>query len=76
MPIPIEAYAKPQWVRVKERYTIAGITNQRARFIDYGQYKRNYRHGYFPQPGYNPNHNSTRLERVRLDSDNVTHKGY
>lgn len=76
MPIPIEAYAKPEWVRLRDRYTVAGIENQKARFIDYGAYPRSYRNGYFPQPGYNPNHNSITIERVRMDNDDVVHRPY
>jgi hypothetical protein len=71
----IEDFKKPRWIRMRERYTIAGIPNQRARFMDYSQFKRSYRHGRFPQPGYNPNHDSTRVERIRLDRDDVTLKG-
>jgi hypothetical protein len=74
MPIPIEEFVNPSFIRLRTRYTIAGIENQRARFMKFEQYPRRYRHGYFPQAGYNPNHQSTRVERVRLDNDSITLK--
>lgn len=80
MPISIDEYALPRWVRVRERYTVAGIENQKAKFSeivhDTANNKRKYRHGVWLQPGYNPNHNSTRVESTRLDSDDYTLKGY
>lgn len=79
MPISMNEYALPRCVRLRERYTIAGIENQKARFseivFDTENNKRKYRAGYI-QPGYNPNHDSTRVESTRLDSDDYTLKGY
>lgn len=72
MPIPIEAFVNPKWIRLQERYTIAGIENAKARFIDFENYPRNYRDGVFPQAGYNVNHNSIRVERVNLKNDDIT----
>lgn len=76
MPIPIEEFVNPSFIRLRTRYTIAGIEDSKARFINYEDYPRRYRHGDFLQPGYNPNHNSTRVERVNLRNDNITFKGY
>lgn len=76
MPIPIEDFAAPKWIRMRERYTIAGMENKRDIFMKFEQYPRSYRGGVYPQPGYNVNHNSTRIERIRLDTDDVTLKGY
>ena len=76
MPIPIEEFVNPSFIRLRDRYTIAGIENQKARFMVIGQYPRRYRHGYWPQAGYNPNHQTTRVERIRLDTDDITLRGY
>lgn len=72
MPIDISEFAEPRWIRLRERYTIAGIENQKARFMNFEQHPRSYRHGFFPQGGYNPNHNSIRVEKIRLDADDYT----
>lgn len=80
MPISIREYALPRWIRLRERYTIAGVENQRARFSeilhDTANNKRKYRDGEWLQAGYNPNHDSTQMERIRIDSDDITLKGY
>lgn len=76
MPIEIEEFVNPSFIRLRERYTVAGIPDQRARFIVIEQYPRRYRYGYWPQAGYNPNHQTTRVERIRLDSDDITLRGY
>jgi hypothetical protein len=66
MPVTEADLRHPYWIRVRDRYTIAGIENDKAVFMNYEDYPRNYRGGDFPQAGYNPNHNSTRVERVNL----------
>ena len=80
MPIPMSDYALPKWIRLRDRYTVAGIENQKARFSeivhDTANDKRKYKHGIWLQAGYNPNHDSTRIENIKLDSDDVTLKGY
>jgi len=80
MPIPMSSYALPRWIRLRERYTIAGVENQKARFSeilhDTANDRRKYKYGEWLQAGYNPNHDSTRVEKIRLDSDDVTLKGY
>lgn len=75
MPIDISEFAEPRWIRLRTRYTIAGLTSAKERFMKFEQYPRSYRNGVFPQAGYNPNHNSTRVEKIRLDSDDYTLKG-
>lgn len=76
MPIPIEDYATPKWIRFRERYTIAGIEDAKAVFVDFDQYPRSYRDGVYPQAGYNVNHNSTRVEKINLRNDDITLKPY
>jgi hypothetical protein len=66
MPIDISEYAEPKWIRLRDRYTIAGIEDDKAVFMNYENYPRRYRYGYWPQAGYNPNHDSTRVEQINL----------
>jgi hypothetical protein len=74
MPLDISEYAEPYWIRVRDRYTIAGIESDKAVFMNYEDYPRNYRGGDFPQAGYNPSHNSTRVERINLKQWDYTLK--
>lgn len=74
MPISMDEYREPAWIRDRVRYTIAGLTDQKSRFIDTADYPRNYRGGEFKQAGYNVNHQSTRVERINLKSDDITLK--
>jgi hypothetical protein len=74
MPISIEEYREPSWIRSRERYTIAGLTDQKARFMNFEQYPRSYRGGVFKQPGYNVNHQAIRVERINMRSDDITLK--
>lgn len=76
MPVPIEDYITPKFIRLSERYTIAGVEDAKARFMDFEQYPRSYRNGIFPQAGYNVNHNSIRVEKVNLENDAITLKPY
>ncbi len=80
MPIAIEEFATPKFIRMRTRYTVAGIENHQARFsqvvYDTQNDARKYRNGDWPRAGYNPNHQSTRVERVRLVSDDYTLKPY
>jgi len=74
MPISEDEYREPSWIRYRKGYTIARDTNQRSRFIVGGDYPRSYRGGDIKQPGYNPNHQSTRVERINLYTDDLTLK--
>lgn len=74
MPISIDAYSEPAWIRDRVRYTIAGLTDKKSRFINTAQYPRSYRGGAFKQAGYNVNHQSTRVERINMSSDDITLK--
>lgn len=74
MPIPIEDFMYPKFIKYKTRYPIS--ENKKDRFYDFSSDTRSYRSGDFPQPGYNPNHNSTRVEKVRVNSDDISLKPY
>ncbi len=74
MPISEEVYREPSWIRYRKGWTIARQTNQRSRFMVFSDYPRNYRGGDFKTPGYNPNHQSVRVEKVNLYTDDLTLK--
>ena len=71
MPIDISEFATPRFIKLQERWPMS--YNQKDRFIDYSADTRRYRgEAGFPQPGYNPNHNSTKVEKIKLDVDDIT----
>ncbi len=74
MPISLDEYREPKWTRHRKRYTMAGQTDAKSRFIKFEQYPRNYRGGVFPQPGYNVNHQAIRVEKTNLERDDYTLK--
>lgn len=76
MPISLDEYANPAWIRHRVGYTIAAIHDKKARFMNYENYPRDYRGGDIKRPGYNPNHQSTRIERINLTSDSLTLRPY
>lgn len=67
-------YREPAWIRHRVGYTMAAIYDKKARFMDYAQYPRSYRNGELKQPGYNPNHQAIRVEKVNLTRDDLTLK--
>lgn len=79
MPVSIDAYAKPSWVKHDVRYPL--IPDKEARFNTIcprdtmARYNGDSDTGW-KQSGYNPNHNSTRVERINLKTDNITLKPY
>jgi hypothetical protein len=76
MPIDIADYALPKWIKIDTRYPLSA--NQLSRFMRYEDYPRNYRGGEdgksFPQGGYNPNHQSTQVEKINMYTDEFTLK--
>jgi hypothetical protein len=74
MPISIDEYREPKWIRFRERYGVGGSTNKKDRFYKFESNPRAYRGGVFKQPGYNPNHQSISIEKVNLESDDITLK--
>ena len=74
MPISIEEFREPKLVRYQTRYPIS--TNSKDRFMNFADYPRSYRGegGTFPQAGYNPHHQSTSVEKVNLETDNLVFK--
>jgi len=81
MPIDISEYATPRLFRLRDRYPMS--YNKEDRFNEIcprdfaGRYRGSEgREGGWKQAGYNPNHQSTRVEKIRVRSDDVTLKPY
>jgi hypothetical protein len=81
MPISIEEFANPKFVKYQERYPMS--YNKEDRFNEIfpmhfaGRYPGNEgREGGFKFGGYNSNSQSTRVERIKIRSDNITLRPY
>ena len=75
----MDEFREPKWIKYKTRYTLS--ENKKDRFMKFDSRNpaaiRSYRgEEGFPQPGYNPNHNSTRVEKINMESDSVTFREY
>jgi hypothetical protein len=77
MPIDISEYATPKFIRMQTRYPFS--TNQQDRFNEVNPMmcaKRFMgsvgREGGWKYPGYNPHHQSTRTEVIKVRSDDLT----
>lgn len=73
MPISIDAYREPKFIKYKTRYPLS--EDPRDRFYKFETNPRSYRDGVFKQPGYNPKHNSITVERININSDDITVRG-
>ena len=81
MPITEDEYREPRLARYQERYPMSYDKNDRftgtivnpkvfvgrSVSIDGTGWK---------QPGYNPNHNSTSIEKINITTDNITLRPY
>lgn len=81
MPISIDEYATPKFVRLQDRYPMSYNKEDRFNEINPRHYVGRYpgeegREGGWKQAGYNPNHQTTRVEKIRVRSDDVTLKPY
>ena len=74
MPISMEAYRQPKWIRYREKQPFS--TNKKDKFYKFETAPRSFRGGDFKQAGYNPNYDSTRVENINLKSDDYTLKPY
>jgi hypothetical protein len=77
MPIPIEDYATPAFIRYQERYPMSYDKEDRFNEINPRHAVERYpgdegREGGWKQAGYNPNHQSTTIEHIRVRSDDIT----
>ena len=81
MPIDISEYATPKFIRLRDRYPMS--YNKEDRFNEVfpldnaARYQGDEgREGGWKQAGYNPHHQSTRIEKIRVRSDDITLKPY
>jgi len=74
MTISINEFRNPKFQRYRTRYPLS--ENKKDRFYKFETNPRSFRGADFKQAGYNANHNSTRVERVNLKSDDYTLKPY
>ena len=76
MPIPIEEFANPSFIKHREGYGIGRIETPRAKYTEIVWMEENdtrrFRDGQWPRAGYNVNRNATRVERVRITNDSLT----
>lgn len=81
MPISIEEFATPQLTKLQQRYPISYVKEDRFNEINPRHEVSRYmgsegREGGWKLAGYNPNHQSTRIEKIRVRSDDITIKPY
>jgi hypothetical protein len=81
MPIPIEDYANPTFIRYKERYPLSEDKEDRFNEVFPLHYAGRYqgedgREGGWKQSGYNPNHQTVAKEKIRVRSENIIIKPY
>lgn len=79
MPIDISEYATPKFQRLRERYPISYNKNDRINAVPLGQDAGRYQgtegpEGGWKQAGYNPKHQSTRVEKIRLNNLDIVLK--
>jgi hypothetical protein len=81
MPISIEEFATPRLIRLEERYPMSYDKEDRFNEVCPRHHASRYqgdqgREGGWKQAGYNPNHQTTTIERIRVRSDDITLKPY
>lgn len=81
MPISMSEFATPKWTKLQDRYPMSYDKEDRFNEVCPRHFPGRYqgdqgREGGWKQPGYNPNHNSTRVETIRVRSDSITIKPY
>ena len=81
MPIDIEEYSQPKWIKYQERYPLSYDKEDRFNEVNPMHCAARYqgtegREGGWKQAGYNPNHQSTQVENIRVRSDDITLKPY
>lgn len=78
MPIDISEYAEPRWIKMRDRYpwtldknyNYKNLTiNPRTPVQRYNTDLVNRREDGWKAPGYNPNHDTTSIEKVRTNID-------
>ncbi len=81
MPIDISEYATPKLVKMQDRWPISYDKTDRYNETCPRHFPGRYngsegRFGGWKQAGYNPNHQTTSIERVSIRTDNITLRPY
>lgn len=81
MPISIDEYATPSFIKYEERYPLSYDKEDRFNEVNPLHTAARYpgtegREGGWKQPGYNPNHQTTTIEKIRVRSDDITIRPY
>ena len=81
MPIPIEDFASPKFTKLQDRYPMSYNKEDRYNEICPRHFAGRYpgdegREGGWKQAGYNPNHQSTMIEKIRIRTEDLTLKPY
>jgi hypothetical protein len=79
MPIPESEFREPKLIRYRERYPMS--YDKRDRYITVNPRMDMMRHSGerdlgWKHAGYNPNHQSTRIEKIKMTNDDITLKPY
>lgn len=75
MPVSMDEYRVPKWVPMTGVDKATMSRDNEERFYKFETDVRGWKEG-FLQPGYNPNHNSTKVENINIDRDSISLKGY
>ena len=79
MPLSESDYREPKWIKYRERYPMS--YDKKDRFNTVNPRMNMLRHSGdaemgWKSAGYNPDHQSTRVERVNMTSDDISLKPY
>jgi hypothetical protein len=71
MPISLDEFRFPKFIKIKESYPFG--ENPKDKFLNTANYPRRYRgESGFPQPGYNPNSGVSNPRDIDINSDDLT----
>jgi len=79
MPIAESEFREPRFIRYRERYPMSYDKKDRFNTVNPRMSMERHagvRDSGWKQAGYNPNHQSTRVERINMTSDDITLKPY
>jgi hypothetical protein len=80
MPISLEEFANPKFVKYQERYPMSYSTTDKYNEICPRDYPPRYQGSDnipgWKTAGYTPNSQSTRVERIKIRSDDITLRPY
>lgn len=76
MPISEDEFREPKWVKLKERYPMSYVEDDK--YNEFPPRHAAHRHpgdkgreGGWKTAGYNPNHNSISIEKITIRSDTI-----